>query len=433
MKKEEIITVLAEWNFWGRGLETGIKRDYAKKFLEYLEGVNKILSAYGVRRAGKSFVLRDVAKTLSESYGDRNTLYVNFEETKFDETLDRKFLWKIYEAFLEIIKPESKPFILLDEVQEIEGWEKVVRTLHEKDEARIIVTGSSAKLMSEELSTLLSGRGIKMEIFPLNFLEFMKFRGFSIKNKSEILINYRKIIAYLREYLEFGAFPECVLERNEEKRRRILREYFDTILLKDVERRFSIKNTQALEKMAFFYISNISSPVTFRRVSKSLGIPVKTVERYSKYIESSRMILFVKRFSFSVKEQENSPRKVYSIDTGLSNTVGFRFLENYGRIIENLVAVELLRRGKEIFYYKSQDQKEVDFVVKEGLKVKELIQVCYDLDFNTKERELKALVKASKELDCNSLLVITWDHEGEEEFRGERIQFKPLWKWLLNM
>ncbi|RLI90534.1 MAG: ATPase, partial [Candidatus Altiarchaeales archaeon] len=198
MKREEIITVLAEWNFWGRGLETGIKRDYAKKFLEYLEGVNKILSAYGVRRAGKSFVLRDVAKTLSESYGDRNILYVNFEETKFDETLDRKFLWKIYEAFLEIIKPESKPFILLDEVQEIEGWEKVVRTLHERDEARIIVTGSSAKLMSEELSTLLSGRGIKMEIFPLNFLEFMEFRGFRIEDKSEILINYREIMAYLR-------------------------------------------------------------------------------------------------------------------------------------------------------------------------------------------------------------------------------------------
>ena len=164
-----------------------------------------------------------------------------------------------------------------------------------------------------------------------------------------------------------------------------------------------------------------------------MGIPVKTVERYSKYIESSRMILFVKRFSFSVKEQENSPRKVYSIDTGLSNTVGFRFLENYGRIIENLVAVELLRRGKEIFYYKSQDQKEVDFVVKEGLKVKELIQVCYDLDVNTKEREVKALVKASKELGCNSLLVITWDHEAKEEFKEKKIEFRPLWKWLLNM
>ncbi len=358
---------------------------------------------------------------------------MSFEETKFEETLDRAFLGKIYGAFLEIIRPDRKPFVLLDEVQEVDGWERFVRTLHEKNEARIIVSGSSAELMSEELSSLLSGRCIKMEVLPLDFSEFMHFRGFDLKDRSEVIVNYGRIINYLREYLEFGAFPECVMEGNEGKRKRILREYFDTILLKDVEKRFGVKNTQALEKMAFFYISNISSPITFRGVSRYLNVPVKTVERYSGYIESSRILFFLKRFSFSLKEQENSPRKVYSLDTGLSNAVGFRFLEDYGRVIENLVAIELLRGEKEIFYYKSLDQKEVDFVVRGGLLIRELIQVCYDTsDYKTKDRELKALVKASTELKCKNLLVITWDYEGEEEFKGREIRFIPLWKWLLR-
>lgn len=433
MNHEEIISILSSWNYWGSGLDHGIERQYKRSLLDLLEGVNKIISVSGVRRAGKSYILRQIAKDVSEELGEKNVLYVNFEEVGFDESLDQYFLNKIYHAFLEIVKPEKKPYIILDEIQEVNGWEKFVRSIHEKDEAKIIVTGSSAKLMSEELATLLSGRDVRLEIFPLSFPEFLRFKGKEVKNKLNLLKRKTDILRELREYLQLGGYPEVVLEENEVKKIKILKRYYDTIILKDVERRFGLRNPMKLEALARFYISNTASSITYRSVSRALDIPIKTVERYSKHLESSCMMFFIKKFSFSVPEQENSPRKIYSIDNGLITSKGFNFSKDHGKYLENFVAVELSRTRTDIYYYRSTSGNEVDFIIKKGTRVIEMIQVCFDpTSGTTEEREIKALLLASKELKCNNSLVITWDHEEEKEVKGKNIRFVPLWKWLLD-
>jgi len=436
MKKEEIISVLSDWNFWGKGLDTGRERAfYLNRILSLLEGVEKVISVYGVRRSGKSFLLRQVAKELSEKIGKNNVLYVNFEEVRFGSN-DIKMLVEIYDAYREFIRPDKKPLLILDEVQEIKEWERFVRSLHEKNEARLIVSGSSAKLMSEDLATLLSGRDIPIEVFPLSFREFLEFKGVEASSEKDIIIRKFEIIQRLREYFEFGGFPEVVLEDEEEKKKAILRRYFETILVKDVERKFRVREKEKLEFLANFYITNVSSPITYTSVSKILNMPKKTVERFSSYLAASRALFFISRFSPTLKEQEKAARKVYSIDTGMSNAVGFRIFENYGKTMENIVAVELLRRFSTSptvkIYYLKVNEKEVDFVIKEGMRIKQLIQVSYiSSKDEISKREVDALLKASEKLKCNDLIIVTWDVEEQIEINGKIMKLVPLWKWLL--
>lgn len=437
MEKSEIIEILTEWNFWKDNRETGIPREkYVKEILDKLR-LNKVVSVIGIRRSGKSTILRQVVKKLIEDNKRENTLIMNLEERRWLK-LDLEFLNKAYESYREIINPENKPHIFLDEVQKLREWERFVRSLHEKREANIVITGSSSKLMSKELATLLTGRTLELEILPLSFREFLKFREIKIENEKDIIFNAGKIKSLFREYLEFGGFPEITLTEEKRHKKEILWKYFDDIISKDVVERFKIRNPEKIEVLAKYYLTNISSPHTFNSTSRFLKIPVETISRYSGYLEISRLTFHLNRFSFTVKEQENSPRKIYSIDTGLSNAVGFRFTEGFGKIAENLVFLELLRkkmksRNIEIFYWKNTQQREVDFLLKEDQDIKELIQVCWDIsDQKTKERELKSLLKAMKVFDMNEGTIITEDFSGEEKIQERKIIYKPLWKWLLQ-
>ncbi len=248
-------------------------------------------------------------------------------------------------------------------------------------------------------------------------------------------MNSQRIKTLLREYLEYGGFPESALNKDREFRERILRSYYDDIINRDIVQRFKVKKIDKLRAIARFYLTSISSSISFNKMSRFIQLPTETVRRFSYYIEITNIVFFVKRFSYSVKEQENSPRKVYSIDAGLSNAIGYRFSENLGRLAENMVAMELKRRqleeNLEIYYWKKN--YEVDFVVKDGLKVKELIQVCWDISsYETKERELKSLLKAMNEFKLSQGMVITEDFEGEEDADGKKIIYKPLWKWFLQ-
>jgi predicted AAA+ superfamily ATPase len=221
-----------------------------------------------------------------------------------------------------------------------------------------------------------------------------------------------------------------------EEKKQLLLTYFDDILTKDIEKRYRLKKGEKLRALARFYLTNISSPITFNSLKKSLDTTTNTIEKYSSYLEEANMIFFVKRFSFKVKEQEKAARKIYAIDVGLANAIGFRFSSNLGRIAENLVAIELMKRYKlnpntEIYYWRDPTGKEVDFIAKEGLKVKQLIQVCWDIgDLGTKKRELKSLQKAMEAFKLKQGFVITEDYEGEEGMDEKTITFIPLCRWL---
>ena len=346
MREEKILEILEDWNFWKRKLDTGVeRREYLERAKTFLE-TDMVLAIMGIRRAGKSFIMRQVAKDLiANGMSPNETVIVNFEDSRFTDR-SVHVLDQIFETYLQYLDPEHKPCILLDEIHLIDNWERWVRTINELDKAKVIVSGSNAQLLSGELATVLTGRHLDLFVFPVCFEEFLRFRSLEINDKLDM-----------------------------------------------IHKKIDIKN-------AF-------------------------------------LIFFISKFSFSVKNQQKAPRKVYSIDVGLSNAVGFRFSKNIGKIAENIVAVELKRKQSrelltEIYYWKDYQQNEVDFVIKEGLKIKGLVQVCWDISsVETRKRETRALLKASKELKCNNLLIITGEYEDEEKVRNKKILYTPLWKWLL--
>lgn len=427
MNNEEIIEILSSWNFWEREQDIGV---YRKKYLEKLEKlmhVGQVVALTGVRRSGKSTLMRQFIKRQIDSGKNRKSfLYVNFEEPKFADMLSLEFLQQIYEAYIEIIKPEEKPYILLDEIQNIPKWERFVRGLHEKNEANIIISGSTSKLLSKELGTLLTGRWIEIKIYPLDFHEFLDFKKFEIKNKLDMLGKKSKIKQFLREYLEFGGFPLVALKEEKEE---ILRGYFEDIIGRDIAERYKIRKPEKIRTLAKYYLTNFSSLISYRKIARFIGLSLDSVERFSGYMSNSYLLFFVPKFSYSLKEQEVNPRKVYSIDSGLINIISFRFSDNIGRLYENIVFLSLFRKGNEIYYYKNKG--ECDFVVKEGQKVTRAIQVSYDVK-ESLERELKGLLEAMKIFKLKEGLIITADKEGEENIEGKKIRFIPLWKWLLS-
>ncbi|NCQ56161.1 ATP-binding protein [Candidatus Parcubacteria bacterium] len=435
MEKEEILKILEDWNFWKKELETGVKRS------SYLEKLNRLLLneqiivITGARRSGKSFIMRQLAKDLMKKGVDKTQiLMINFEDPRFTR-LNVSLLQKIYETYLEFLSPQGRPYIFLDEIQEVAKWEKWVLTMQELKKAQIILSGSNAKLLSREFSSLLSGRHLDLIVSPLSFREFLEFKNLKIKDKLDIVSHEIKIKSFLQDYWENGSFPEAVLKENKKE---ILLTYFNDLLEKDLIKRYKIRKGEKLKEVVKFYFSNNSSLITFNSLEKSLGISADTIEKFSGYLENIYLIFFVKRFSFKVKEQEKSPRKVYGIDSGLVNTVGFKFSQNLGRTAENIVFLKFLREKDqnpdlEIFYWKDKQHREVDFLLKEGKTIKSIYQTCWDLtDPKTKNREVKSLLKAMKELKLKEGFILNKDFAGEAEERGMKIIYLPLWKFLLS-
>jgi len=434
MNKNEIIKILYDWNFWDRDLDTGIKRyAYISKLFKYLE-TGLVCVITGPRRSGKSYIMRQTVKGLIDKGVNRNEiLIINFEDPRFPK-LDVSALQEIHEIYLEFLSPKGKPFILLDEVQEVDGWEKWVRTMRELKKATIVVSGSNAKLLSRELSTFLTGIHIDLTVFPLSFEEFLFFNNFKFENQLEVVTREVEIKSLLRKYLEFGSFPEVVL--NEQKKEILIR-YFEDVINKDLIKRYKLRKTEEIKSLAKYYFTNISNLTTFNSLEKHLNVSADTIEKFSAYFEDAYILFLVKRFSYKIRQQDKSPKKVYCIDTGLANTVGFRFTENSGRLAENIVFLKLKEQmlnnpDLEIFYWKDEHHREADFVIKERLKIKQLIQVCWNIeDDRTRKREVSSLVKAMDEFKLKEGMIITEDFESEEKFKGKKIKFIPLWKWLI--
>lgn len=432
--KDNIIAILNDWNFWHKEIKTGIKRT---KYIEKIKAFSQdrhIIVVTGARRSGKSFIMRQYIKELIASgIPEEEIVMINFEDPRWG-ALSGYDIDLIYETYLEYLKPQSKPYVFLDEVQEAQGWEKWVRKTHELGQARILLSGSNAKLLSRELATLLTGRHIDITVYPLSFREFLTFHNITADNPLDVVRERIEIQRLCREYMQFGAFPEVVLGQNKKE---MLFHYFDDMVSKDIVRRYRIRKLDQLKSLVHFYLSNASSFTTFSSSEKFLAFSADTIEKFAGYLETAYLFFFLKRFSFKIKEQEKSPRKVYSIDVGLAHAVSFRFSEQIGQRTENIVFLELLRRckeeGGELYYWKDAQHHEVDFAVKSEERISELIQVCWEFkDMRTKERELRSLVKASKELHCKRLVIVTGEYEGEEEVAGGSVVYTPLWRWLLN-
>lgn len=392
------------------------KIDEIKNFIK----IKHNIIVTGIRRCGKSVFLAQIANEFFNKY-----YYINFEDERL-ANFNLEDFNKLYEICLELFDKSNTFF--LDEIQNIVGWERWVRRMYDNN-FKFFITGSNARLLSKELATLLTGRHLQVSLFPFSFKEFLNFNKFNLKKEDIYLTERRYLITkYFSDYIKKGGFPEYLKYNKIE----ILQEYFNDITQRDIVERYKIKNIKQIKELARYLITNTGNLTTYNQLKGLTQIKsVNTIINYISYLENAYLLFKVPYFSYSLKKQVSNPFKIFAIDTGLRNAISFKFSKDVGRLYENLVAIELKRRGKEIYYWKNPLHEEVDFVIKEE-KTKQLIQVCYDIDdINIKKRELKALLKSSKELKCNNLMVITNDYEKEEKINNKLVKFIPLWKWLL--
>jgi len=406
-----------------------LNQDYIERLdvsvkAEYLStGLIKLIT--GPRRAGKSVMSLQLLK-------DENFAYLNFDDDlllkHFDENAVIQSLNEVYSGYR---------YLVLDEIQNLKDWELWVNKLYRRG-VNLIVTGSNAKLLSHEMATSLTGRYVQVEVFPFSFVEVLRFHKVSLPGQHvftpQILGN---ILNYLNNYLLNGGFPEIVL--NPFIVKNYLSSLFDSVLLKDIMRRFQIRHSQRLYDLSNYLLANYTNTYSYNQLKTDLNFnSVPTVQKFVGYLSEPYLFLNLTRYTNKIKTQQKSPKKSYIIDNGFIKARSFELSPNWGRLLENVVFIELLRRRYkpelDLFYYRTRNNREIDFVCRKGHKVEQLIQVSYDItNPKTLKRELTALSEASSELDCTNLLLITWDKEEVVRKNDSNIQLKPAFKWLCEV
>ncbi len=386
---------------------------------EYLERLNvgtfrekeiKIIDSFailitGIRRCGKSTLVHQMLKKQNDGY------YINFEDPRL-EGFDLNDFNKLPEIMKELYDDNGTYFF--DEIQNIEKWEKFIRYLIDKKE-KIVITGSNASLLSRELGTKLTGRHLQVELFPFSFSEFLELR----KEKASLKT--------FEEYLNKGGFPEYLKKEDPS----ILNALLSDVVMKDIAVRFGIKNTTILNKIAIYLISNVGKEFSYNSIRKMFEIKsVQSVIDYISYFEDAYLVFTIPRFSYSYKQQQVNPKKVYSIDNGFSYANSASFSKDKGKMLENAVFLGLRRKFKEIFYF--QEKNECDFIIKEKEKPTLAIQVCYTINDDNKKREINGLLEAMKKFDLNKGIILTYDQEDEFSIDGKKVLVKPAWRWLLE-
>jgi predicted AAA+ superfamily ATPase len=408
-----------------------MKRDLpirVRRELEVHGRRDRIISIIGPRRAGKTYYFYQLC-----TVDRKSSLYLNFEDTRLMDVTFRE-IRDLIRVYMELAS-KTPSNIYFDEVQNVEKWEIALRELLDLQSYNIFVTGSSSKLLSREIATQLRGRTFSYLLLPFSFREFLEAKKVATENPS--MDETAHLRSLLREYLEFGGFPEVVLEETEKDK--ILKEYFEMILFRDIVERHKLKNVGLARFLLSFLLQNFSKEISVNKILKSLKpqrFGKNTLYNYVDKIQDSVILFTLNRFSPKVYQRESWPKKTYLCDTGLTRAA--RFSEDIGKLMENSVFLELLRLTNrkpliEVYYWRNSQGKEVDFLLKEGTRIRQLIQVTYtsgrdEID----ERETKSLLKASEETKCGNLTVITWNHEDKAKISNKTIKFIPLWKWLLQ-
>lgn len=422
---------LRRWNPWWaekQGIEplVGVERSALGEIMK-TAGLTHIKDIIGVRRAGKTTVMYQVIKALIDRGAKpKDIVFLNFDDPEISAPPFGDIL-----KLLGKINPDFK-YLFVDEIPQKSGWEGWIRTLYDtRAFKQIFVSGSSASLLSRDVGRVLTGRHITFPVHPFSFREYLSFMGW--KNFSTDFLEYKKnkLLYHLGKYIVEGGFPETAGKADYE-RVIILTNIYNDILSRDISSRFGA-SYEIARMLSYHLLSNISNEFSYNSVAKATGLTIETVQKYLGFLKESLMVLTLDFFSYKTKVQFKQNKKAYSIDTGLRNAVAFSASEDLGRLAENAVYAELRRRGRDIYYWKNAAGRSVDFLVRDGLRVKNLIQVCLNpSNPKTKSREVRGLAEAMAEFKLNEGVVITEDSEMEEEVGNGKIRFVPLWKWLLE-
>ena len=373
----------------------------------------------GPRRVGKSVFALLALKNTNFAYlnFDDNQLLANWNEDVVMQTLSDVY-------------PEYQ-YLLLDEVQNLPNWDLWVTTLYRRG-YNLIITGSNARMLSQEMATVLTGRYIPIAMYPFSLPETLQW--YDIDPTNIPTEKQAKVVSLQDEYLRLGGYPEIV------KTRALAQSYlstlYDSILLKDIAKRHKLRNTEGLYNLAGYLLANFCNLITANDITNEFGLKsVTTTQKFLNYLHEPYLFFYLQRFNNKLKAMKKAARKVYVVDNGFVSTTAFNISENLGRLLENQVFVELIRQGYDtentLFYYRSRNDKEVDFVTRKGVKVEKLIQVCYDLTSEkTRRREIDALIEVAGELKCQTLQIISYQHKATIEEKGFTIQVIHFMEWV---
>ena len=376
----------------------------------------------GPRRVGKStqalLMLRN-----------RNFAYLNFDSQQLLDAWNADLVMRM----LDDVYPGYE-YLLLDEVQNLEAWDLWVSELYRLGK-NLVITGSNAKMLSSEMATALTGKYLKVEMLPFSLEEFFDWNKLDLSRLNPE--QQADASALMDDYLRNGGYPEVVASR--QLTRTYLDTLFDSIVWKDVAKRHSVRNVTDLNDLALYLVSNFCNPVSANELTEELGFSsVNTTKKFMDYLHEPYLFYYLPRYNNKLKLMKKAPRKVYVVDNGFVAAKAFSLSDNLGRLLENQVFVELLRRGydtdKTMFYYRSRNDKEVDFVLRKGTHIDQLVQVCYDTSSpKTEKREVDSLTECAAELNCSHLVVVTNDKERVIEKDGYRIDVVPLEKWSVSL
>lgn len=385
----------------------------------------EILLLMGARRTGKSTLVYQIVRSLLDAGTQKEAvLYINLDEPVFaSRAKDPAFLRELIEDHCTRHEDITHFTVCIDEIQNYDHWVGTVKTLYDtRPDIRLIVTGSSSALLRREISTRLSGRYFAVTVWPLSFAESLAFSG--IKNPTTT-----KKRQHFLAYLSYGGFPRVVLEQDGELKKDLLKNYYETIYLKDIIFPNSIRSSSDLYDVLYFLIANVGSPLSFNRIADALSIAPETVREYIGYAEDAFLFYPVKKFDYAVKKQLANPKKIYCIDTGIVSAVAFAFSGNRGSLLENAVFIALKKTFGDVYYHKNR--YECDFLVFKNKKIVAAIQVTESLENpETKARELRGLFEAMDDYDLREGTIVTLQESGSDESDGRHIRIVPVAEWL---
>ena len=372
----------------------------------------------GPRRVGKStqalLMLRN-----------KNFAYLNFDSQQLLDAWDANLVMRM----LDDVYP-GYDYLLLDEVQNLEGWDMWVSELYRIGK-NLVITGSNAKMLSSEMATVLTGKYLQVEMLPFSLEEFFDWNKLELHNLKPEQDAECKVLT--DDYMRNGGYPEVVASRQ------LVRSYldtlFDSIVWKDVAKRHNVRNITDLNNLAMYLVSNFCNPLSANELSEELGFSsVNTTKKFMDYLHEPYLFYYLSRYNNKLKLMKKAPRKVYVVDNGFVAAKAFSLSENLGRLLENQVFIELIRQGydteKTMFYYRSRNDKEVDFVLRKETRVERLVQVCYDLSSpKTEKREVDSIVECAGELKCSNLTIVTKEDERTIEKDGYTINVLPISKF----
>lgn len=419
MNKEYLTQIILDQNKRLEKLPEGLIRQKLSKITSFItHKINIVIT--GHRRSGKSTFL---FQWMNKYYKDK-FYYFDFSDERILDFTTKDFQL-LHEVLLEQFG--EKKIFFFDEIQGKPNWDKFVNRLYTEG-CRFFITGSNAELLSKEISTYLTGRHFDILIYPFSFEEYLRYKNF--KKNSKTTEGKTEINKHLIEYIKNGGFPEVVVYNNSE----ILSSIYTDVINKDIINRYKIIDETTFKRLAHFLITNFSKEFSYTSLKNNFSMgSTHTAKKYVSYLVNAYVLFELNKYDPSLKNQERAAKKIYCIDTGLINQMAFKFSENLGKLYENIVFLELLRKGKKIYFYKADNGLEVDFLVQDKDKIISAIQVCYDLtDIKTKERELKSLLYACDKFGLKEGTIITNDLENQEKINNKIIRSIPLYKWLIE-